>query len=159
MGTPGSLAGGIIYGAVSGLTDGGFGADVDNTIATFLSANGTENWHNIYMWGYKSIQELSIIGKAFTKTFYSMSDDTHLYSYYQGCSEGGREGLSQVQRFPEQWDGAIIGAPAIRYAFQQGTHSLQPRPRWPGCGARGARGACGAGADVVKQCNTSTRTS
>ncbi|KAJ5949395.1 tannase subunit [Penicillium verhagenii] len=39
-----------------------------------------------------------------------------------GCSEGGREGLSQVQRFPEEWDGAVIGAPAIRYGQQQVNH-------------------------------------
>lgn len=84
--------------------------------------NGTEDWHNIYMFGYQAIHELSIVGKAFTKTFFNMTDDTKLYSYYQGCSEGGREGWSQVQRFGDEWDGATIGAPAFRFAFQQVQH-------------------------------------
>ncbi|KAH8657928.1 feruloyl esterase-like protein B precursor [Xylariales sp. PMI_506] len=117
-----SLPGGIIYGAAASQTDGGFGADAGNTIATFLYENGTENWHNIYQFGYKAIHEQVVIGKAFTNTFYNLTEsNTTLYSYYQGCSEGGREGWSQVQRFTEL-DGAIIGAPAFRFAFQQVQH-------------------------------------
>ncbi|TDZ22691.1 Tannase [Colletotrichum orbiculare MAFF 240422] len=45
-----------------------------------------------------------------------------MYAYYQGCSEGGREGWSQVQRFADQFDGAAIGAPALRYGQQQVNH-------------------------------------
>lgn len=69
------------------------------------------------MFGYLAHHELSTIGKAFTKEFFGMNS-TKLYSYYQACSEGGREGFSQVQRFGEEWDGAIIGAPALRFSFQ-----------------------------------------
>ena len=43
------------------------------------------------MLGYKGIHALSTLGKEFTKNFFKMSD-TKLYSYHQGCSEGGREG-------------------------------------------------------------------
>lgn len=39
----------------------------------------------------------------------------------QGCSEGGREGWSQIQRYTD-WDGAITGAPAFRFAQQQVQH-------------------------------------
>ena len=74
------------------------------------------------MFGYQAHHEMSSIGKAFTKKFYSLTDANKLYAYYQGCSEGGREGFSQVQRFPEEWDGAVIGAPAIRYGQQQVNH-------------------------------------
>lgn len=51
-----------------------------------------------------------------------MSASTKLYSYYQGCSEGGREGWSQVQRYPDQFDGIAVGAPAFRWAQQQVNH-------------------------------------
>jgi tannase len=117
-----SLPGGIIYGAVAGETDGGFGIYQNAAINTFLVANGTRNWHNIYMFGYEAIHEMGEIGKAFTKTFFNISETTKLYSYYQGCSEGGREGWSQVQRFADEFDGAAIGAPAFRFAFQQVQH-------------------------------------
>ncbi|KAE9400963.1 tannase and feruloyl esterase [Gymnopus androsaceus JB14] len=79
----------------------------------------TMDWQSIYMFSYQAIHELSVVGKAFTKEFFNMTDTTKLYSYYQGCSEGGREGWSQVQRFGDEWDGAVIGAPAFRYAFHR----------------------------------------
>lgn len=118
-----SLAGGVEYGAVAGQTDGGFGIFQNNVIAQFLLANGTVNWQNVYMFGYNAIHEMSVIGKEFTSTIFNMTaKNATLYSYYQGCSEGGREGFSQVQRFADQFDGAAIGAPAFRYAFQQVQH-------------------------------------
>jgi tannase len=86
-----SLPGGIIYDAVAGATDGGFGNFTTNSDAVFLVQNGTVNWESLFMFGYKGIHELSTLGKEFTKNFFKMSD-TKLYSYHQGCSEGGREG-------------------------------------------------------------------
>jgi tannase len=117
----GSLPGGIIYGAVAGTTDGGFGSFSTQSDAVFLVNNGTVNLKSLYMFGYEAHHELSLIGKAFTKQFFNMSS-TKLYSYYQGCSEGGREGWSQVQRYGDEWDGAITGAPAFRFSHQQGMH-------------------------------------
>ncbi|OCT54987.1 Tannase [Cladophialophora carrionii] len=121
-----SLPGGIIYGAVSGLTDAGFGAAQSNTITQWLDANGTLNWHKVHMFGYQGIREMSELGKAFTKSFFNMTQtNTTLYTYWQGCSEGGREGWSQVQRYEDSFDGAIVGAPAFRWSFQQ-TQLLYP---------------------------------
>jgi pimeloyl-ACP methyl ester carboxylesterase len=37
------------------------------------------------------------------------------YSYWTGCSTGGRQGLMAVQRFPEEYDGLVIAAPAIHW--------------------------------------------
>ncbi|OQV09061.1 hypothetical protein CLAIMM_13239 [Cladophialophora immunda] len=121
-----SLPGGVIYGAVAGMTDAGFGAAQGNTITQWLAANGTLNWHNIYMFGYQGIREMSELGKQFTKSFFNLTrTNTTLYTYWQGCSEGGREGWSQVQRYADSFDGAVIGAPAFRWSFQQ-TQLLYP---------------------------------
>jgi tannase len=121
-----SLPGGIIYGAVAGMTDAGFGAAQSNTITQWLAANGTLDWQKVYMFGYQGIREMSQLGKAFTKSFFNMTQSNEtLYTYWQGCSEGGREGWSQVQRYADSFDGAIIGAPAFRWAFQQ-TQLLYP---------------------------------
>ena len=117
----GSLPGGVMYGAVTGLTDGGFGSFEADVTAVLLLANGTINWNAVYMFGYQAHHELSVIGKAFTKEFFNMSD-AKLFSYYQGCSEGGRQGWSQVQRFADSFDGAITGAPAVRWTEQQVQH-------------------------------------
>lgn len=120
-----SVAGGIIYGAVAGLTDGGFGGFDQNWDSVFPLSNGTANLQSVYMFGYQAIHEMTVIGQAFTKNVFGMSNDEKLYTYYQGCSEGGREGWSQVQRYTDI-DGAVIGAPAIRYAFQQVQVSVNP---------------------------------
>ncbi|RAK97936.1 tannase [Aspergillus ibericus CBS 121593] len=119
------LPGGVMYGAVSGSTDGGFGSFDTGVDEILLLANGTLDWQNLYMFGYQAHHELATIGKRFTRNFFNMTDneeDQKLYSYYQSCSEGGREGWSQVQRFGDQFDGAVIGAPAIRYSFQMTMH-------------------------------------
>jgi tannase len=87
-----------------------------------LLADGTLNYEALNMFGYKAHHELSLIGKAFTKQVYGMSGNEKLYAYYQGCSESGREGWSQVQRYDDQWDGAVIAAPAFRWSFQQTQH-------------------------------------
>jgi tannase len=92
-----SLPGGVMYGAASGMTDGGFGGFDNQFDSVFPKANGTSNWEAVYMLGYQAVHEMTVLGKAFAKNFYNSTNAT-LYSYYQGCSEGGREGWSQVQR-------------------------------------------------------------
>lgn len=114
-----SVAGGVSYGAASGLTDGGFGGFSKDVDAVWLLANGTINWEIAFLFGYEAIHEMTVIGHAFTKSFFN---STKLYRYYQACSEGGREGFSQVQRYRDQFDGALIGAPAFRYGQQQVNH-------------------------------------
>lgn len=78
------------------------------------------NATNSARYSYDAIHEQAVIGKEFTKAVFDLeAKNSTLYAYYQGCSEGGREGWSQVQRFWDQFDGATIGAPAFRFAFQQ----------------------------------------
>jgi len=73
----------------------------------------------LVVFGYKALGEMTTVGKALTQAFYGVSSDAKIYTYYEGCSDGGREGWSQVQRWGEEYDGVIVGAPAFRYAQQQ----------------------------------------
>lgn len=82
----GSLPGGIIYGAAAGTTDGGFGSLTTQFDTVYLLSNGTPNYENLYMFGYQAIHEMSIVGKAFTKGFFNMTEEQKLYTYYQGLS-------------------------------------------------------------------------
>ncbi|GMF03546.1 unnamed protein product [Ambrosiozyma monospora] len=74
------------------------------------------------MFSYQALGEKTLVGKYLTKKFYGMSDDEKVYTYYEGCSDGGREGMSQVQRYGAEYDGVIAGAPAFRFAQQQVLH-------------------------------------
>ncbi|ETS77261.1 hypothetical protein PFICI_11135 [Pestalotiopsis fici W106-1] len=113
---------GVIVGGVSGITDGGFGSFNTQYDAAFFLANGSVNWEAVDMFGFKAHHELATLGKEFTKNLFNVTSCTKLFSYWQGCSEGGREGWSQAQRYPEQFDGYAIGAPAFRYGEQQVNH-------------------------------------
>lgn len=113
------LSAGLPYGAVAGTTDGGLGSRSAQLTDKILAANGTLAYDPLFLFAYKAIHEMSVLGKEFATQFYSAQK---VYSYYQGCSEGGREGFSQVQRYGSQFDGAAIGAPAMRMASQQVIH-------------------------------------
>lgn len=115
---------GLSYGAVGGATDAGYDGFNDSFDEVVLYGNGSVNWDATHMFGYKALGEMTVLGKALTKSLYGMSDSTKLYTYFEGCSDGGREGMSQVQRWGEEYDGAITGAPAFRYAQQQVLHLL-----------------------------------
>ncbi|GAB1729595.1 hypothetical protein NU195Hw_g723t1 [Hortaea werneckii] len=118
-----SATGGLEYGAAGGATGAGYGSlDGTSFDDAILYGNGSINWDATYMFGYQALGEMTIVGKPLTQAFYGMANGTKLYTYYEGCSDGGREGMSQVQRWGEEYDGVIAGAPAFRFAQQQVNH-------------------------------------
>lgn len=60
-------------------------------------------------WGYRAMHGSVMLAKELTKAYYGKSTG---YNYYSGCSTGGRQGLKEVEMYPEDFDGVIAGAPA-----------------------------------------------
>ena len=60
-------------------------------------------------WGYRAMHGSVVLAKEIVEKYYGQSI---AYSYYSGCSTGGRQGLKEVQMFPEDFDGVLAGAPA-----------------------------------------------
>ncbi len=58
---------------------------------------------------YRAMHETVVKAKLITAAFYGKGPK---YSYYNGCSTGGRQGLVEVSRFPEDFDAVAAGAPA-----------------------------------------------
>jgi feruloyl esterase len=58
---------------------------------------------------YRAEHETTVTAKLLINAFYGHSAR---YSYWNGCSGGGREGLLQAYRYPEEFDGIIAGDPA-----------------------------------------------
>jgi tannase len=114
--------GGLTYGAVGGATDAGYDAFNNSYDEVVLYGNGSINWDATHMFGYKALGEMTLVGKEITQKMYGLSNDTKIYTYFEGCSDGGREGMSQVQRWGDEYDGVIAGAPAFRFAHQQVLH-------------------------------------
>ena len=59
--------------------------------------------------GWRSVHEMTVRGKAITREFYGRLPR---YSYWIGCSTGGKQGLMEAQRFPADYDGIVAVAPA-----------------------------------------------
>ena len=59
--------------------------------------------------GYRGIHEMSVQAKAVIAAFYGKAPQ---HSYFASCSDGGREALMEAQRFPDDYDGIVAGAPA-----------------------------------------------
>jgi hypothetical protein len=58
-----------------------------------------------------SVRTVTLDGKAMTEVYYGRPIG---HSYMTGCSTGGREGMLAAQRYPELFDGIVVGAPAMR---------------------------------------------
>jgi feruloyl esterase len=62
-------------------------------------------------YGYNHLPVVSAAARTLIETVYGSKPK---YSYFVGCSNGGRQGMMATQRFPELFDGVIAGAPAYR---------------------------------------------
>lgn len=71
---------------------------------------------SIVDWGWRALHMSVVIGKDLTTQYYG---EESAYSYYAGCSTGGRQGLKEVQEFPDDFDGVLVGAPAWWTTHQQ----------------------------------------
>ena len=58
---------------------------------------------------YRAIHEMTVQAKAIISAYYSRAPRL---SYFNGCSTGGRQGLMEAQKFPEDFDAIVAGAPA-----------------------------------------------
>ena len=65
------------------------------------------------VFGYTSEHQLARAAKALMRTFYGRDPS---YSYFSGVSDGGHEALVLAQRFPEDFNGILAGAPANNWA-------------------------------------------
>lgn len=93
----------------------GFAAAVTNTghdnrdepLATFAV-----NRQKLLDYAFRSLHVTAEAGKQIAASYYGAKP---LRSYYQGCSTGGRQGLILAQRFPEDFDGIVAGAPVLDF--------------------------------------------
>ena len=62
--------------------------------------------------GYRATHEMTLKSKQIVKEFYDRSAQ---FSYFKGCSTGGRMALMEAQRYPDDYDGIIAGSLANRH--------------------------------------------
>ena len=60
--------------------------------------------------GYRAVHEMTVKAKTIINTYYG--SEVKL-SYWNGCSAGGRQGIKAAQKYPNDFDGIVAGAPAV----------------------------------------------
>jgi Tannase and feruloyl esterase len=117
----GGYAGTISYGAMGSAIRAGYAtASTDTGHSAFtqpggsfaLNADGTLNDQLIEDFARRSLVELTEKAKTLVRNFYGGAPS---YSYWNGCSTGGRQGLMLAQVLPQGYDGIFAGAPAINW--------------------------------------------
>jgi Tannase and feruloyl esterase len=122
----GGYAGTITWTALATAVEGGYAAaSTDTGHSAFAPNNGpggggfalnqpadTLNTGLIRDFAERSELELARKGKALIRAFYGTSPR---FSYWTGCSTGGRQGWIMAQRHPEEYDGYLTGAPAFNW--------------------------------------------
>jgi hypothetical protein len=116
-------------GRLLGIGNGGFAGLIDDeqlgaALKSGYAATATDAGHagspidaawamghpeKVVDFGHRGIHEMTRVAKALTQAFYSKATQ---HSYFAGCSDGGREALMEAQRYPEDYDGILAGAPA-----------------------------------------------
>jgi Tannase and feruloyl esterase len=108
-GYPAAMNQPVILGYAAGATDTGH-AGGSGSFA--LDPNGRLNWQAIRDNAHVGIHDMTVTGKALVEAIYGVAPR---YSYFDGCSTGGRQGLMEAQRYPQDYDGIVSGAPAINW--------------------------------------------
>jgi feruloyl esterase len=116
-------------GRFRGQGNGGFAGEIDyralaDAVGKGYASAGTDTGHpasgidarwavghpeKVIDFGYRAIHEMTLSAKAAVKAFYGREPRQ---SYFASCSNGGRQALMEAQRFPGDYDGILVGAPA-----------------------------------------------
>ncbi|MCI0518028.1 MAG: tannase/feruloyl esterase family alpha/beta hydrolase [Woeseiaceae bacterium] len=108
----GGAAGSIIYATLADPLARGYA--VAHTDTGHQGGGGDFSWaaghpEKLTDFQYRAVHELTVVGKAITAAHFGQAPEG---SYFSGCSTGGRQGLKEAQRFPEDYDAIVAGAPA-----------------------------------------------
>jgi tannase/feruloyl esterase len=108
----GGFAGSISYQQLAQALAAGYAASSTDTGHKAGATDGEwalGHFEKIVDYGHRAIHETALQSKAIVKAYYG-GDAKH--SYFNGCSNGGRQALLEAQRYPADYDGIVAGAPA-----------------------------------------------
>jgi len=99
--SPATLATGLRRGYATAMTDTGH----EGGSGSFALGHPEK----LIDFAYRAVHEMTVKSKAIIAAYYGAGPKL---SYWNGCSSGGKQGLKEAQRYPEDYNGIIAGAPA-----------------------------------------------
>jgi hypothetical protein len=103
----------------TGHVGGSLGNLGGGTLTWAMKADGTPNTVLMKDFAERSVHVQALTTKALTLAYYGKAQK---YAYWDGQSMGGRQGYKLVQKYPSDYDGYLIGAPAINTTRMQLNH-------------------------------------
>jgi feruloyl esterase len=107
----GGWAGSISYGQMADPLRRGYAVastDTGHSGSAFDGSFALGHPEKLVDFGYRAVHEMTVTSKAIVKAFYGQGPR---FSYWFGGSTGGKQGLTEAQRYPDDYDGIIAGAP------------------------------------------------
>ena len=124
-GTISATANQTALGYSAGTTDAGHdtsAAAVQDASSWALLSPGNINQNLLLDFARRSLHDMTVIGQEVSASFYGRPVK---YSYWNGCSTGGREGLALAQYYPSLYNGILADAPAVQW------NDFTPAQQWP----------------------------
>ena len=119
----GAWAGVISYAAMAAALRGGYATASTDTGHAGNGGDASFAFNHpekLVDFAYRAVHEMTVRSKLVIEKHYGSPPKV---SYWNGCSTGGRQGLKEAQKFPEDYDGIIAGAPA-NYMTHLLSHSI-----------------------------------
>ena len=133
MGGNGGFAGSLNKGALAPANQGYLAVTTDTG---HDDADGGARWalndlERQLDYAYVGVHRAVEVAKVLAKAYYGTEP---AFAYFAGCSNGGRQALMEVQRYPDDFDGVVAGAPAAQFSrigvsFLKNLQAVFPTPR------------------------------
>jgi feruloyl esterase len=111
----GGFAGTISHAAMATALAAGYAAASTDTGHTGPSTNTFANDDVLIDFAHRAIHETAVAAKATVSGFFGSAPKL---AYFNGCSTGGRQAVTAAQRYPDDFDGIVAGAPASHTSTQ-----------------------------------------
>ncbi len=114
----GGWAGVISYPALAQAVAAGYaGASTDTGHVGNTAAFAIGHPEKVIDMGYRAVHEMTVKAKAIMDAYYGTGPKM---SFWNGCSQGGRQGMTEAQRYPADFDAIVAGAPAVNWMTLHG---------------------------------------
>jgi feruloyl esterase len=114
----GAWAGSISYrDLATAVTAGYAAASTDTGHSETTAAFVVGHPERLIDFAYRAVHEMTVVAKAITAAYYGKAPTR---AYFSGCSTGGRQALTEAQRYPDDYDGIVAGAAANYPTHLQG---------------------------------------
>lgn len=160
MGGGGGFVGSIVnWSLIYGSLQAGYatvGTDTGHQANSLDASWALNNLERIVSFGHQAVHRTAVTARALTSAYYGQDASRN---YFIGCSRGGGQALMEAQRYPEDFDGIVAGAPAYHWTNELGARNawvnqaMYPDPNDLSVAVIGPEAQQLIGKAVLKQCD------